>query len=226
MKRTVFAICALLVPLSAFADALWKMFRFLLHFTYVNIALFSTYSNGLLYPGGNWASAFSTSLNAPTVTSGVLHPTALNDTEAGYWTANTFDNNQWETIKVGTLASNVATQGALIRVSAGNNFYDCFFIGPTGASAQWEITKVVSGTLSVLAGPTTATLNVGDAFGCEVIGTTLVMKQFLATGGNGIVLDVLTDTSLTSGAPGVAMGVISGSVNDSGITEVTGGNLR
>jgi hypothetical protein len=108
-----------------------------------------------------------------------------------YWSANSFNANQYAQLTATAIQSNWNAVGPAVRVSSGN----CY-------AASWhdtnvlELHKVVSGTDTVIG--TSTTLAVGDVIRIEVSGTSVTVKK------NGTaVIGPITDSALSSGSAGL-----------------------
>jgi|SRR5579884_2085868 len=146
-------------------------------------------SNSVGSLGANWTEApsggFSVWNNAMATESTGVYPSLA------YWSANTFNANQYAQLKATSIASNWNAAGPAVRVSSGN----CY-------AASWhdtnvlELHKVVSGTDTTLG--TSATLAVGDVIRIEVSGTSISVKK------NGVVvIGPVTDSGVSSGPAGL-----------------------
>lgn len=109
------------------------------------------------------------------------------------WAATTFSKNQSSQIQLGTGSTAArSTWNAMVRITDGSNFY-AFDI--SNVDNTYTIYKLVTGTPTTL--KTGAhTPAAGEVIRLEVLGTSLVGKI------NGVVIDSVTDSSLTTGQPG------------------------
>lgn len=198
-------------------------------FQTIGVANFAHYSNGAITSTGPFTNGSTGTTGRPTVSSGVLSPSVVSEAETAYWSGNTFQNDQFCSLKVAALGSANNAVGCTLRMSGGNNGYFCYIGGPTGASAFWGINVVVAGSTTVIIAPTTmpVSLSAGDFIGCHIVGD-LLEFDYLAHGGGGAPTQLyLADpgTFLTGGAPGVYVETVSGTLANAGVNEVVLGNV-
>jgi hypothetical protein len=123
------------------------------------------------------------------------------------WTGTSLPNDQWSEVTIGSNFSSGTFITPVVR-GTGNNYYGYFISGGLGASQTVFCDKVVSGVSSSL--PTanfTVIPHAGDVFRLEAVGTTLYFYQ------NGNLLNSQTDTTFSSGSPGLNIqpsGAVSG----------------
>ncbi len=150
---------------------------------------------------GNWsiaAGGLALQLYSSAVT-----PTGINNAGTNnyleYWNANAFPSNQTSTVTISAFADNQSKVGAAVRVAQGGlnglNYYFGYCVGPAGTSTC-TIAKFVNNTYSSL-GTTSVTIALSDTIGLGVSGTTLTLYH------NGTSVLSETDSSLTTGAPGI-----------------------
>jgi hypothetical protein len=170
--------------------------------------------------GGNWSQRF--------VGSGYAPAQLLSDAAAGaiagdncdsYWNNTNWSSNQWTQVTVGS-CSNSSYIGFVLRGGANqyiNTAYRFYWNGNLGSAGVWTLAKVVNGSNTSLA-TGSLTLNVGDVLTGAIIGTTIMVYW------NGLLLDVITDSSIVFGSPGFLI-VPATNVSDVSITAWSGGNF-
>jgi len=140
--------------------------------------------------GANWTSCGSNPAY------GIVSNTAASSNaeaeEAVFWNAETFADNHYSEVTVSTTASN-AYIGVAVRCSTGSggNYYGFY-----GDNATRYIVRVVAGAYTSLATTGTGFTN-GDTLRLEAEGPTLRAYT------NGVLWTSVTDSNLTSGAPGL-----------------------
>lgn len=169
--------------------------------------------------GGNW-SPFQSSpgyTTAQLLSHAFASSTVANSDS--FWNALSWANDQWSQITVGVCAAS-STVGIDLRASTSGalNVYRLFWTGSTGSPGTWTIQTVVSGSYDPrLSG--TLTVNVGDTLTGVVVGTNIMFYW------NGLLLGILSDSSVGSGAPGALVNPTT-SVSNATITSWSGGNFK
>lgn len=133
--------------------------------------------------------------------------------------------DQWSQITASACTS--AYVGVQLRVSqsnpgtetAGYSVYRLYWNGTLGTSGTWTIDKYVNSVYTSLA-TGSLTLHVGDTLTGSIIGSTLSFYW------NGFLVDVITDSSNTVGAPGFMMVSGSGGAGTSAISAWSGGTFQ
>lgn len=153
--------------------------------------------------GANWtANSGATTTAAMGVTSNAAQAQTTGGNAAAFWSANSFSANQYSEIITSTNALGVDSHGGgpTVHASSGDNYYR-FFCNLANLGNECQIIKVVAGVASAVAGssgPINHTMAAGDQMRLEIIGTTLTAYI------NGTLVLTGTDSSLTTGSPGVA----------------------
>jgi len=134
------------------------------------------------------------------------------------WNGQSFEADQWSQVTVGVApTANIQSVGPTVRngaVNSGNFYwYECAF---TGGAGERTIAKTVSGTLTNLA-TTASGCNNGDLLRLEVVGNQITAFY------NGALDLTVSDSSITSGGPGI--GIYSSTTSPSASNWV-GGNLE
>lgn len=140
--------------------------------------------------GANWTSCGGNA--AYGIVSNTAASSNIEDEEAVFWNAETFADNHYSEVVFATGSAN-AFIGPAVRCSTGSggNYYG--FYGDTGSR---YLIRVVAGTWTQLATLGTGFTN-GDTLRLEAEGTTL--RAYI----NGVLWTSVTDSNLTSGAPGL-----------------------
>lgn len=143
-------------------------------------------ANGAL--GSNWSSSDGNA--AYTIVSNTAASSNAQAEEAVWWNPISFNANQFAQATITTVSSN-AFIGPAVRVSAGGNYYGFY-----GDNASRYLISVVGGTWTSLATLGTGFAN-NDVVRLEVEGTTL--RAYI----NDVLWTSVTDSSLSSGSPGL-----------------------
>jgi hypothetical protein len=144
--------------------------------------------------GANWTNA----LGAVVIDSNTRAVCSVAGENDAFYNALTFSADQYAQAVV-TL-STADWVGVCVRASANNSYV--FY----GSTSDWEITRWVSGVAGVIASGSW-TASTGDVLRLEVVGTTL--RAFR----NGVLVSIATDTSLSTGNPGVSFWGTNASFN-------------
>lgn len=144
----------------------------------------------LASPWANWTSAGA-------LLSGNKATAAAAVTAASLYNSGTWSNDQEASGVVGNLGSTLryACVGVRAGTSSGGSGYVCFTDGDSG-SGHTGIEKITNGTEIELKG-VAATFTAGDTIGIRAVGTTISMWK------NGTQIDSTTDSTYSSGNPGV-----------------------
>jgi hypothetical protein len=138
---------------------------------------------------------------------------------ASFWNANTFTANQYAqcVVNFSTLTTNTHAVGPTVRGSSSG--YYRFVLNGNNVASNLSLAKVVGGVFTdISSGGATVTAASGDLLRLEVIGTQLTAYY------NGVQKFQVTDSSLSTGAPGVA-GFDAAASPTAGATVWEGGNL-
>lgn len=143
--------------------------------------------------GANWSSQTGSSF-------GIATNAAVNQggfsVAADYWSANTFGNAQFSQVTITTLnGSNWS--GTIVRAATGgvNTNYSFQSNGSSGTGNTF-IRKTVTGTDTEILAISTTVAN-GDVLYLQIQGTTLIAKK------NGVTVGTVTDSSISTGYPGI-----------------------
>lgn len=170
--------------------------------------------------GGNWNLRFYGASYAPAqIVSNTLEGTVAGSNSDSYWNALNWADNQWSKVTVGACSA-VSFVGIVLRASLNNatdSAYRLYWTGSTGSSGTLTLQKAVSGSYTTLK-TATITLNVGDTLLGVAIGSTLMFFW------NDLLIFVVTDTALTSGAPGFLISPTT-STSNAQLTAWSGGNF-
>ena len=153
-----------------------------------------TASNGTELTGysANWSLGNALSSDFVIDTNAVRTPLNRNIVLFVFWNSGSFANDQYAEGRIAQVGAAGTWMGLCVRASAGYGY--TLGIEPGG---QWAILKTLNYSLpSVLVSGTT-TLSTNDIIRLEASGTTLTAKR------NGSVLGAVTDSGISSGAPGV-----------------------
>lgn len=155
--------------------------------------------------GSNWATP--TNFNAPTIISNVVRSST--GISAAYWSANTFTDDQYAKVTLGTTISGY--HGCTVRMSGDGDGYALIPISTT----NMRIYRLDDGVRTSIASATITT-PVGLDIELRVSGTTLTGYI------EGVQVITVTDATYTSGSPGLYTDSISASVT---LDNFEGGNL-
>lgn len=169
---------------------------------------------------GNWTQVSSLSGFGQAQLSGNQVIANVAGTRASYWwNAQSWNADQWASIKVTTCLAN-SNLGVSLRnsTSGAATCYMCLFLGTAGSAGTIRIQKFVTGTFTSLFSATNFTVNLGDIITGSVIGTQLSMYV------NGNLWLTGTDGSIASGAAGW---VVNGTTlnTNAAIDDWVGGNI-
>lgn len=168
--------------------------------------------------GGNWTPLQSA--NKAQIVSNQVESSAAGTQGDSFYNGLTWPNDQWSQCIVGPVVGASSYVGADVRMTSTNAFttYRLAWGGaPTGSSGTWFLQKFVAGVYTQL-GTGALTVNVGDVLTLCVIGTTLSAYW------NGVLLDVVTDSTISSGNAGfLVLGTTS--TANANITGWSGGNF-
>lgn len=177
-----------------------------------------------LSSGGNWTTETTGVFVPPQVISNNVTNTSLLGSvyNAAWYTGVSFPKDQYAeiTISAAVLATSFAI--AYVRATAGvDTDYNLTIGGPIGATARAFLIRRVTGTQTILVGPVTITLTLGDIFRIAVIGTTLSAFQ------NGVAIagmSAITDSNISSGIPAIAVQTQTTN-NDTKISKFAAGSI-
>ncbi len=152
-----------------------------------------------LSDGGNWVDVALPSYGPVQILNDAFEGTVANGNIA-LWTGNAFNNNQYSqmTVTANTTSSDYVMLLLRSNTSAVSySTYEAYIEG--GVSPAITIRKSVANTYTVLAGPTTIVATPPFVFTFGIAGTTLYAYI------NGVQVITATDTSLSSGSPGMLL---------------------
>lgn len=166
-------------------------------------------ANGAL--GANWSNWSWSGAVAAKISSNAAVGGGTATTSGGVWAANTFAGNQSAQITVGTLPTGGDWVGVTVRQSSnGSGGYLALWFANSGSPLFMLFGE--NGTSSPpLLTSVSGSMSAGDTLGISASGTTIVLYH------NGTSLLSSTDSTYSSGAPGVAF-YTSGSVPTSAVT--------
>ncbi len=177
------------------------------------------YANGNLTGNGHWSTqGGGTGFVSLSVVSDTLECASIGSSDCGNLYNVTFPNDQCSQAQINTLnAVSSAEVRVIVRsnLSAPATYYEAVIRGALGSSATIGIGKVVSGTYTSLVASQTETVNSGDLVAICAQGTTV----YVTIRGSQIAALTTTDSSITSGSPG--LGILS---NGQAQTDVIIGN--
>lgn len=143
---------------------------------------------------GNWTSGAATLGNLKIASNRLVGAAGGGVDQAAYYNAVTFGNDQFSEIRVEGGGSGVEVGGPMIGVMPGVNTY---YVLECGNGATNRVHKLVGGTFTALQSIST-TFGSGDSLTLERIGSTLrAYKNRIQIGTD------ITDTSITTGIPGI-----------------------
>lgn len=170
-------------------------------------------ANGAL--GATWTHLSGISGNSLVISGNVVIPNAIGSNAHHFYNAVVFPNDQYAEAIITVTGGNAGSEsgaGVAVRASGTNNLYSAKV--NKAATNNVALSKTVAGTYSGLWARTQAWTD-GDVLRLEVTGTSLVVKR------NGVAIGAAhTDTSLTSGAPGLSFG------QGTGLTAATWNNFE
>lgn len=126
--------------------------------------------------------------------------TTANDNNTCYTALPSWPNNQWSASVLSALTGADSNCSTIVRASkTANTFYWASWTGPLGSSATVVIAKNIADSFTALTSATTITLTAGDTVMLGVVGTNLYALH------NGAVIQTVSDSSITSGFPGLGV---------------------
>lgn len=177
-----------------------------------------------LSSGGNWTTQTTGVFVPAQVISHTVSNTSLLGSvyNAGWYTGVSFPNDQYAEITVSAAVLTTSFAIAYVRATTGvDTDYNLVISGPSGATARAFLIRRVAGVQTVLVGPVTITLTLGDIFRIAVIGTTLSAFQ------NGVAIagmSAVTDSSIVSGIPAISVQTQTTN-NDTEISKFAAGSV-
>lgn len=177
-----------------------------------------------LSSGGNWTTTTTGVFVPAEVVSHQVTNTALSGSiyNAGWYTGASFPSDQYSEITVSAAVLATSFTITYVRATVGvDTDYNLIIGGPVGATARVFLVKRVTGTQTVLVGPVTITLTLGDVFRLAVIGTTLSAFQ------NGVAIagmSAVTDAVISSGIPALSVQTQTTN-NDAEISKFAAGSV-
>lgn len=171
--------------------------------------------------GANWtANVDATDTALLGITSNGAQVQSLGGRSASYWNANVFTPNQYSQVIINTslVGTNTHIGGVTVRASA-TGYYQLEWNMGGSAGINLGLRKIVNGVFIDLGGtaPTNPAVN-GSLLRLEVVGSQL--SAYI----DGNLVFQVTDTDLTSGAPGVS-GFMTAASPTAFVTNWEGGNL-
>ena len=139
---------------------------------------------------------WTASIGAGLVNTGTSVTSVNNNSRGSFYTGTVFTNDQYAQAVINTVVGN-RFYSVEVRGNGADSTRDAYQC-TVGATDEYYITEVTNSAGVDLASGTT-TLAEGDLLGCEAQGTTITLKI------NTVTIDSVSDGSLTSGAPGLAM---------------------
>ena len=169
--------------------------------------------------GGNWSPVVAG--QTAQILSGVA--TSSNTTYQGdsYWNARSWAADQWSQITIGALLLG-SYLGANVRqsITGVQTAYRFVWEGPVGSNGTWLLQRELADTFLTLA-TGTFEANAGDQLLLCVIGTTLMAYL------NGVMVALVSDSNISSGAPGFQVQATAAPLNTNcGITAWSGGAFQ
>lgn len=172
--------------------------------------------------GANWTVV--TGFELPQQTGGICQPNTLNVYAHALYTAVTWPNDQYASVKVvaaNTSASRIVIV-ALRGSTAARTNYECVVAGPLGTAATLTIYRYNAGTPTVLAGGTAVyTVNSGDIMHCEIQGSTIILK----INGGPVLGPVVDGSPIVSGSAGIGVYSADGAITDAKGDDWLGGDF-
>lgn len=153
--------------------------------------------------GANWTSW--TNAGGLIISADKVTDPGTGDDFGNVWTANTYDPDQFSQVKTSVVPTGSGYFGPVVRAdSTGDNCYEVI-VHPS--SAQLMLFKRATGNNFTSLASVAATFSVGDVVRLSAIGTTLTVNF------NGTDVITFTDSSYTTGQPGVTSAHGTGSFN-------------
>jgi hypothetical protein len=157
-----------------------------------------------LSDGGNWNTlSGSGESGGLELVSGSIQPILPSTWGLMVWTGNTFPNDQYAEAIINDVASiSYAAIHIMVRTTAGatgQNDYDFTATNGGYGSPLYTLNVVTNGSNVQLGAVVSMTLAYGDVIRLSVVGSTISLYQ------NGVLVTTRTDTTWTSGAPGLQM---------------------
>lgn len=168
--------------------------------------------------GANWTAV--PSFIEPTIVSNAVQPVGVSTTwSVVRYSAQTFSDDQYASVKLVTANGSSNFVAPAVRGSdTTQTVYYTRTNGPLGSTADGNITKWVSGTATTLFSFTDRTVNANTIVKLDVRGSTLRRYE------DGVLKDTVTDTSITSGWPGLYVAADGGVAGDSVLDDWVGGD--
>lgn len=158
-----------------------------------------TQTNGTLVKNmTGWANNSASNGNGFTVNTNEAYPNTSEGNDnfsCNYWDGDTFDANQYSEIEVTAISATVYLGAAVRAYNPGTHHYNAYYDNVSSADCFYE--KYVTGTFTALGNDLNG-LSVTDVRRLEAFGTSITWKT------NGTTVFSITDSSLTSGSPGIA----------------------
>lgn len=172
--------------------------------------------------GGQWLQRFNGAsyCNIKTV-SGVVEAVTAADNSDAYWNGTAWHPNHWSQITIGACSSSsfigVFLRGSLN--SATNSAYRLYWTGSTGSAGTIKLDLVNNNTTTNLYSQGSLTMNIGDTILGLVIGSKIGIYW------NGLLLDIVSDSTLATGVPGLWVAPEGGGTATATISAWSGGNF-
>ena len=146
--------------------------------------------------GANWSTAWWGSF---AVASNAAQVTAAGNAAFAYWNADTFDDDQWAEATFVPGSGQGDNAAVMVRASGSGSSPSGYYFtyDPDNWSGRYALTKAVAGTFTDLGEVTGVGFIASVDLRIEVVGTTITGYS------NGVEVLSATDSSLTSGAPGM-----------------------
>jgi hypothetical protein len=143
--------------------------------------------------GSNWTTTPGTA--APQISGNTLHAGTASSVNSAYWSANTFGNDQFAQGTLPASSGGSDGPGLAVRLSGAKGYFLWYGNG-TNAVSLWRMDSASSWTQLSASGTLTIS-PATDVWKIQVVGSTITGYQ------NGTQVVQATDTSITSGSPGV-----------------------
>ena len=148
-------------------------------------------ANGPL--GSNWTTVAGTA--APAIMNGTVQAGTASKLNSAYWSANTFGNDQFAQASLPNSSGSQYGPGIAVRLSSTKGYFLWYGNSPNTVSL-WRMDSATSWTLLKQSGTLTVTPST-DVWKIQAVGSTISGYQ------NGNLVVQATDTTITSGSPGV-----------------------
>jgi len=173
--------------------------------------------------GGNWTQAYDGSGWSAGQLAGHLYECATaGDRADSYWNAASFPDDQWATIKLGSITNSSSYVAVDLRVAGADagTFYDFAWGGAaTGGPGTYFMQRYFAGALKTIAGGT-MTVNDDDELTAVVIGSNILIYQ------NEALIFIFNDTDIPSGGSAGLLALGGSTANAATISAWKGGSVQ